>query len=189
MVFRGWYDFGGGSMADMGHYSLWSVFNALQLTSPTIIEPNLSHVCAMHDPVPYEIKNDFSFPMASSVRFKYPANGSRPPVDLCWYDGGMRPPIPTELLEENKELPEEGMMFVGDKGKILAGFNIQNPQIISGNKMQPAAAEPDKRTREEQDARLHSPFLPMPANQANRIREISMKLNTSRRPSIYMRFH
>jgi hypothetical protein len=27
--FRGWYDFGGGSMADMGHYSLWTVFNAL----------------------------------------------------------------------------------------------------------------------------------------------------------------
>jgi hypothetical protein len=25
MVFRGWYDFGGGTMADMGHYSLWTV--------------------------------------------------------------------------------------------------------------------------------------------------------------------
>jgi hypothetical protein len=135
-------------MADMGHHSLWSVFNALQPTSPTIIEPNLSHVRAMHDPVPYEIKM-IILPMASSVRFKYPANGSRPAVDLCWYDGGMRPPIPPELLEENKELPEEGMMFVGDKGKILAGFNIQNPQIISGNKMQPVAAAPEKRTREE----------------------------------------
>ncbi len=135
MVFRGWYDFGGGSMADMGHYSLWTVFNALQLQGPTIIEPNLSHVCGMHDPVPFQIKNNFSFPMASSVRFKYPANGSRPAVDLCWYDGGMRPPIPAELLEENKELPAEGMMFVGDKGKILAGFNVQNPQIISGKKM------------------------------------------------------
>ncbi len=149
MVFRGWYDFGGGSMADMGHYSLWVVFKALQLTSPTIIEPNLSHVCALHDPVPYEIENNFSFPMASAVRFKYPANGSRAAVDLCWYDGGMRPPIPMELLEENKELPEEGMMFVGDKGKILAGFSIQDPQIISGTKMQPAAVVPDKRTREE----------------------------------------
>jgi hypothetical protein len=148
MVFRGWYDFGGGSMADMGHYSLWAVFNALQLTSPTIVEPNLSHVCALQGPVPYEIKNNYSFPMACSVRFKYPANGSRAALDLCWYDGGMRPPTPTELQEENKELPEEGMMFVGDKGKILAGFNIQDPQIISGTKMQ-AAAAPDKRNREE----------------------------------------
>src|SRR5579862_9378036 len=52
MVFRGWYDFGGGSMADMGHYSLWTVFEALKLTSPTVVEPNLSHVVGMNDPVP-----------------------------------------------------------------------------------------------------------------------------------------
>jgi hypothetical protein len=136
MVFRGWYDFGGGSMADMGHYSLWTVFMALQLEAPTTIEPNLSHVCGMHDPVPYQIRNNFSFPMASSVRFKYPAKGARPAVDLCWYDGGMRPPIPEELMRDDKELPAEGMMFVGDKGKILAGFNVQNPQIISGTKME-----------------------------------------------------
>ena len=141
MVFRGWYDFGGGSMADMGHYSLWTVFNALKLTSPTIVEPNLSHVCGMNDPVPYEIDNNFSFPTACSVRFKYPANGQRPAIDLIWYDGGMRPPIPVELLNDNKMLPEEGMMFVGDKGKILAGFNVQDPQIISGTKMEKSVVE------------------------------------------------
>jgi Oxidoreductase family, C-terminal alpha/beta domain/Oxidoreductase family, NAD-binding Rossmann fold len=148
MVFRGWYDFGGGSMADMGHYSLWTVFNALQLTSPTIIEPNRSHVCGFHDPTPYRINNDFSFPMASMVRFKYPANGSRPPVDLCWYDGGMRPQTPVELFNDNKELPQEGMMFVGDKGKILAGFNVQNPQIIAGKKMDaPTVVNTDNRNQ------------------------------------------
>ena len=145
MVFRGWYDFGGGAMADMGHYSLWTVFNALKLTSPTIVIPNRSHVCAFHEPVPYRIKNDFSFPMASMVRFKYPANGNRPPVDLCWYDGGMRPQIPEKQLTENKELPEEGMMFVGDNGKILAGFNVQNPQIIAGKKMDAPKANADDR--------------------------------------------
>jgi hypothetical protein len=151
MVFRGWYDFGGGSMADMGHYSLWTVFNALQLTSPTIIEPNRSHVCGFHDPTPYRINNDFSFPMASMVRFKYPANGSRPPVDLCWYDGGMRPQTPVELFNDNKELPQEGMMFVGDKGKILAGFNVQNPKIIAGKKMDaPAAVNTDNRNQVQQ---------------------------------------
>lgn len=145
MVFRGWYDFGGGSMADMGHYSLWTVFNALKLTSPTVIEPCRSHVCSMHDPVPYRINNDFSFPMASTVRFKYPANGNRPAIDLCWYDGGMRPPVPTELLDVNKELPQEGMLFVGDKGKILAGFEVQDPQIISGTKMDAGANATGKR--------------------------------------------
>jgi hypothetical protein len=134
MVFRGWYDFGGGAMADMGHYSLWTVFNALKLTSPTMVIPNRSHVVAFNEPTPYRINNNFSFPMASTVRFKYPANGSRGPVDLCWYDGGMRPPIPEELLSDGKELPQEGMMFVGDSGKILAGFNVQSPVLVSGNK-------------------------------------------------------
>lgn len=145
MVFRGWYDFGGGSMADMGHYSLWVVFNALKLTSPTVIIPNRSHVCSFNDAVPYRINNDFSFPMASMVRFKYPANENRGPVDLCWYDGGMRPPVPEELMESKKELPEEGMMFVGDKGKILAGFNIQDPKIISGDKKMAADTKADNR--------------------------------------------
>jgi hypothetical protein len=82
--------------------------------------------------------------MASTVRFSYPANGSRGPVDLYWYDGGMRPCIPDELARDNKALPEEGMMFVGDKGKILAGFNVQDPQIISGVKMGAPAAKGEK---------------------------------------------
>ncbi|MES1225477.1 MAG: gfo/Idh/MocA family oxidoreductase, partial [Bacteroidota bacterium] len=159
MVFRGWYDFGGGSMADMGHYSLWTVFNALQPTSPTVIEPCRSHFCGMHDPVPYRINNDFSFPMASTVRFKYPANGKRPAIDLCWYDGGMRPPIPNELLDDNKELPQEGMMFVGDKGKILAGFNVQNPQLISGNKADAPADTADKRNQVQQTSEALPLFI------------------------------
>ncbi|WP_431211498.1 hypothetical protein ACQ86N_37565 [Puia sp. P3] len=48
----------------------------------------------------------------------------------------MRPSLPDELARDNKELPQEGMMFVGDRGKILAGFNVQNPQVISGQKME-----------------------------------------------------
>ena len=134
MVFRGWYDFGGGSMADMGYYSLWTVFNALQLESPTIIEPNRSHTCGFNEMIPFRVNNNFSFPMASSVRFKYPAKGSRPAIDLCWYDGGIRPAVPEELYKENKELPQEGMMFIGDQGKILCDFHANNPRILSGKR-------------------------------------------------------
>ena len=143
MVFRGWYDFGGGSMADMGHYSLWTVFKALELENPTIIEPNYSHVCGLRDSTAFQVKNDFSFPFASSVRFKYPAKGTRPAIDLVWYDGGMKPPVPDELYEENRELPAEGMMFVGDKGKILAGFHVENPRLIPEKRMNtmPASEE------------------------------------------------
>ncbi len=134
MTFRGWYDFGGGAMADMGHYSLWSVFKALNLTSPTVVEPSRSHVCSFNDAVPYRINNDFAFPMASMVRFRYPAVGNRAPIELCWYDGSMRPQTPEELFAVDKQLPQEGMMFVGDKGKILSGFNLQEPKLLVGGK-------------------------------------------------------
>ncbi len=45
--FRGWYDFGGGSMADMGIYSLWPVFTALNSERadqcPSLGNPYLYH--------------------------------------------------------------------------------------------------------------------------------------------------
>lgn len=135
MVFRGWYDFGGGSMADMGHYSLWCVFNALELENPIIVEPNFSHVCDLDEnATAYKIQNDFAFPFASTVRFKYPAKGNRPAVDLVWYEGGMRPPTPKEFYDRNIEFPSEGMMFVGDKGIIMSSeFLVREPYLLSGD--------------------------------------------------------
>jgi hypothetical protein len=151
MVFRGWYDFGGGSMADMGHYSLWTVFNALELSAPTSVEPMLSHNCLLKDGVSTTVKNDFSFPTASSVRFKYPARGQRPAVDLIWYEGGIRPPTPEELDEDHKEFPAEAMMFVGDKGKILAGFHVDGARLIPEKRMtgQPAPEPRGRRGQRE----------------------------------------
>ena len=140
MVFRGWYDFGGGSMADMGHYSLWTVFNALELSGPSSVEPMLSHNCAFTESVSRPIRNDFSFPTASVVRFRYPERGGRPPIDLIWYEGGLRPPTPGELDEDRKEFTPEGMMFVGDKGKILAGFHVDGPRLIPEKRMSGVAA-------------------------------------------------
>ncbi len=134
-VFRGWYEFGGGALADMGHYSLWSVFQQWQLDSPISVEARPSCVCAINDNVSAPIRNDYSFPFASTMRFKFAAKGSRPPLDIFWYDGMMRPPTPDEMEADNKELEREGMMFVGDKGKIVAGFRGENPQIIPESKM------------------------------------------------------
>lgn len=133
MVFRGWYDFGGGSMADMGHYSLWTVFNALGLEKPYLIEPSVSHVCGIkNNETAYQVRNDFAFPYASSVRFKYPASAKCPAIDLFWYDGGMRPQTPKEFYDNNIEFPSEGMMFVGDKGIIMSSeFLVRDPYLLS----------------------------------------------------------
>jgi hypothetical protein len=134
-VFRGWYEFGGGALADMGHYSLWPVFTLFGLDAPFMVESRPSHLCTLTGNVSSRIKNDYSFPAASTIRFKFAAKGARPALDLFWYDGSMRPPTPEELEADNKELPIEGMMFVGDKGKILAGFRGEEPHIIPEKKM------------------------------------------------------
>ena len=148
-VFRGWYEFGGGPVADMGHYSLWRVFAELGLDAPFAVESTPSHVCTIADHVSIKIKNDYSFPMASTIRFKFAAKADRPAVDLFWYDGGMKPPTPSEVEADNSELAAEGMMFVGDKGKILAGFLCDNPRLIPERKnreFQTTAAAASART-------------------------------------------
>ena len=135
-VFRGWYDFGGGSVADMGTYSLWPLFMTFGLdTPPTIIEANGTTTCAITNHVSRSHRNDVAFPYSCAFRFKFPARGNTPPFDIYWYDGGMKPPVPEELEADNGELSREGMMFVGDSGKILAGFRCERPQIIPERKM------------------------------------------------------
>jgi len=133
-VFRGWYEFGGGPIADMGHYSLWPVFREFDLDAPILVDSTPSHVCTLKDNVSITIRNDYSFPVASTIRFKFAAKRDRPALDLFWYDGGIKPPTPEELEEGSQELAAEGMMFVGDQGKILAGFRGENPRIIPERK-------------------------------------------------------
>lgn len=133
--FRGWYEFGGGPIADMGHYSLWPIFQILDLDSPISVESTPSHVCTVSDQVCARITNDYSFPSACTVRMRFAPKGERGALDIFWYDGGIKPPVPEELMAENKELDEEGMMFVGDQGKILGGFRSEDSRLIPEAKM------------------------------------------------------
>jgi hypothetical protein len=133
--FRGWYEFGAGSIADMGHYSLWPIFQLLELDSPISVGSTPSHVCAVYDNICKRIDNDFSFPAACTIRMRFAPKGGRGPLDILWYDGGVKPPAPEELMAENKELPEEGMMFIGERGTILGGFRSEDPQLIPDAKM------------------------------------------------------
>jgi hypothetical protein len=129
-VFRGWYDFGAGSIADMGNYSMWPIFMALDLPVPFSIEAQSSFSCDIHDQVSKIQPNDFAFPYANRVCFKFAAHGQWPALKLYWYDGGMRPFTPDELLEDGKSIPATGTLFIGDKGIIL------NSELIPARKMQ-----------------------------------------------------
>jgi predicted dehydrogenase len=135
-VFRGWYDFGAGPLGDMGNYSFYQIFKILGLAAPVSVEASRSQYWAIVDNLWKMQANNISFPRASMIHFEFSARGDMPPVSLYWYDGCLRPPKPQELELDHKDMPREGLLFVGDKGKILAGFSGDNPRIIPENKMQ-----------------------------------------------------
>jgi hypothetical protein len=135
-VFRGWYDFGGGSIADMGHYSLWPMFLTLGVNTPPLsAEAYATTTRTVVDHVSKNVVNDVAFPYSSIIRFKFPKQETLPAFDLFWYDGGMKPHTPEELEVDSKDLPSEGMLFVGDKGKILGGFRNEKPRLLPESKM------------------------------------------------------
>jgi hypothetical protein len=134
-VFRGWYDFGAGSIADMGHYSLFPLFLTLGINSPAYsADAYGTTTCALNGNISVGVKNDVAFPLSCIIRFKFKAQSELPAFDLFWYDGGMKPSTPDELIPSGKGLEREGMMFVGDKGKIIAGFRGENPVLYTDNK-------------------------------------------------------
>jgi predicted dehydrogenase len=127
-VWRGWADFGCGALGDMGSYSYDTVFRVLKLEAPTFIDASTTD------------RYDETYPTASIIRYEFPARGDMPPIRFNWYDGGLKPERPAELEEgrpfrgEGEEM-DEGLLFVGDSGKILCGFNGAHPKLIPQAKM------------------------------------------------------
>ncbi len=134
-VFRGWYDFGAGSLGDMGHYSLYQVFKILKLGFPLSVEASRSQYWAIVDYLWKKQEEHVAYPRSSMIRWEFAARGEMPPVSLHWYDGGMRPPLLSELEKDGNPMPAEGLLFVGEKGKILAGFMGGNPRLIPSGEM------------------------------------------------------
>jgi len=153
-VFRGWYDFGGGSIADMGHYSLFPLFLKFGIDKPALsADAYGTTTCTVDNHVSKGVVNDVAFPLSCMIRFQMPATKEFGPFDLYWWDGGMKPLTPDEVLADGKSLSREGIMFVGDKGKILADFRGESPRLIPESKMaglsdkEPEVTEPS--TNEE----------------------------------------
>jgi hypothetical protein len=141
-VFRGWYDFGTGALGDMGHYSFFQIFKILKLGSPLSVEASRSQYWRIDDLLWKKQVNTVSFPQASVVRWEFPEREGMPPVALHWYDGGLRPPKPRELEADGEPMPEEGLLFVGDEGKILADFSGRNPRLLPKARMARFQAPP-----------------------------------------------
>ena len=121
-VWRGWVGSGTGALGDIACHSMDSPFVVLGLTAPTSVKAACS---------PF---NGVSFPNWSIIEYQFPAVGDRAAVKLVWYDGGKKPPRPQEL-ENQRKLGGSGVLYVGDKGKMLGAGGGCVCRILPEKKM------------------------------------------------------
>jgi len=118
---RRWWDFGTGTLGDMGCHIIDPAFWALDLGYPMSVEAS-----------PGEFNKE-TYPKKTIVKWQFPARGQLPPMTLTWYDGANKPPRPKEL-DEKRNLPGQGGLYYGDKGVILAPHG-GGPRLLPESKM------------------------------------------------------
>jgi hypothetical protein len=106
----------------------------LELGLPTTIE-------ATSTPWGGDQRAPASYPMAMLVHYQFPARGTRPPVRLSWYDGGLMPERPA-MLPESVTLPRDGgVIMVGDRAILVHETYGGNPRIYPEARFAEAAPE------------------------------------------------
>jgi predicted dehydrogenase len=108
MTWQNWWDFGNGALGDMGSHTIDLPFWALELRHPLTVEAE----------APLPVRPE-TYPDHLIVRWEHPARGSQPPLKLTWYDRHNRPKAPEGIDLMKWHL---GIMFVGDKGTLLADY-------------------------------------------------------------------
>ncbi len=129
---RGWWDFGTGALGDMACHIMDPAVRALRLKYPTAVQAfapfkkrNWARVNSLESP-----------PVSTVVHYEFPKRGSMPPVKLTWYDGGMMPPRPEELADDEPMGNfDGGVLFVGTKGKLMCDCYAANPRLLPASKM------------------------------------------------------
>ncbi|MEI8108549.1 MAG: Gfo/Idh/MocA family oxidoreductase [Verrucomicrobiota bacterium] len=102
-----WWDFGSGTMSDLGSHWNDLPFWALKLDSPKTIQ-------ASEGPAHPELA-----PATMSATYEYGPRAGLPACRVAWYQGEIKPQLWTE-----KKIPQwgEGCLFVGEKGMLLADY-------------------------------------------------------------------
>jgi predicted dehydrogenase len=105
---RRWWDFGGGTLGDMGCHYIDLAFWAMKLRHPT------SCVATASSPLSEE-----TAPLGISVEWEFPAreDGKLPALKLTWKDGDL---TPKEV--SGHPVPGAGVMFIGEKGHMFADY-------------------------------------------------------------------
>jgi len=125
---RGYHSFGTGALGDMGCHIIDPVFKTVGLGYPSEVECSVVNLYEKMWTASY---HPDSFPVASTLKLKFPGNAGKPDVLLRWMDGGLLPERPEELG------PDEAMgdwgggaIIAGTKGKLLCSTYGENPVLL-----------------------------------------------------------
>ncbi|MHC5159733.1 MAG: Gfo/Idh/MocA family protein, partial [Planctomycetota bacterium] len=130
---RAWVDFGTGALGDMACHVMDPVFWALKLKYPVSVQGSYAtNIGEKWN----KLDVSESYPIGSTIHFEYPSRKSMPAVKVHWYDGGLMPERPEEL-EDSRRMGDSGggVIFVGDKGKLMCGCYGARPELIPYSKM------------------------------------------------------
>jgi predicted dehydrogenase len=133
-TWRAWWDFGTGSLGDLGCHILDPAFWALKLKYPVSVEGCIStYWQGLWQKT--EPKNE-QYPRSTIVRYKFPAREGMPAVRLTWWDGGMMPPRP-EIMEQGRRMGDDdgGVLFIGDEGLLMCGCYGKGPRLVPESRM------------------------------------------------------
>ena len=133
-TWRAWWDFGTGSLGDLGCHILDAPFWALKLKYPVSVEACVSTYWeAMWK---FSAPKNQMYPRSSIVRYKFPARQNMPEVKLTWWDGGLMPPRPDEL-EQGRQMGDSdgGVLFLGDQGTLMCGCYGRGPRLLPESRM------------------------------------------------------
>jgi hypothetical protein len=125
---RGWNAYGTGALGDMACHMLDPAFRILPIDFPTEIECSVPKSWTLDGK---EAKYPDGYPPASVIHLKYPRKDGKGHINLSWYDGGILPELPDELLpDEPFGNRDGGILFVGTKGKLLMDCYGENPRLL-----------------------------------------------------------
>jgi len=132
---RGWTQYGSGTIGDWVCHVVDPSFWALDLDMPTSIQAEVDNF----DPV----KHADLYPEGSRITYEFAAKGKRGPVKLVWHDGkrGLQRP---EDLETGRNVPETGALIIGTAGKIMHGSHGAGDCRLIPEKAMQAYKRPEK---------------------------------------------
>ncbi len=126
---RGWWDYGTGALGDMGCHIMEAPFRVLDLQYVKDVQSSIGTVYTGNFDKAYYPD---SCPPSSHITLTYPkTEKTQGDVTVHWMDGGIQPERPEEL-GPNEVFGDNGngMLFIGTKGKMMAGTYSFDPQLL-----------------------------------------------------------